>query len=279
VRRNTIFEITAGVGQTVIALTMSLSLPGVALAAGDCSVQTLRGTYVFTANGYNLVAGVAQPKAIIEVIDFRGDGTLSVPAVTRSVNGTVARLGAGGPGTYTVDAGCTGTITFDGPRFDIVISPKADKIWMIQTNSDTVFMGVSENAQATNQSCSNETLNGAYGLAISGTRPAPFVPPGAPGFVGQSEQVLGTVIQIFDGKGNFTQVDNVKGTVAGIVPDRPGRGTYAVAGDCSVTQTVMPPGQAQIVSKGVIVDGGKEFRQNTVSPDAFMISTVGRKMH
>jgi hypothetical protein len=119
-------------------------------------------------------------------------------------------------------------------------------------------------SQSTDQpSCSNATLIGSYGLQISGTRPAPFVAPGGPGFVGQFENVLGTVIQIFDGKENFTQVDNVKGNVAGLVPDRPGKGTYTVNPDCSVTQVVSPPGQAQIISKGVIVDGGKEFRQNT----------------
>jgi hypothetical protein len=150
---------------------------------------------------------------------------------------------------------------------------------MIQTNSDTVFEGISESAQTVDQPCSNETLIGAYGLAIGGTRPAPFVPEGKPGYVGQFEQVLGTVIQIFDGKGTFTQVDNVKGTVAGLVPDRPGKGTYTVNPDCSETQIVSPPGQAQIMSKGVIVDGGKEFRQNTVSPDFFAISAIGRKMN
>ena len=150
---------------------------------------------------------------------------------------------------------------------------------MIQTNSDTVFEGISESAQTADQTCSNETLNGAYGLTIGGTRPAPFVPAGKPGYVGQMEQVLGSVVQIFDGKGNFTQVDNVKGTVAGIIPDRPGKGTYMVNPDCSLTQVVSPPGQADITSKGVIVDGGKEFRQNTVSPDLFMISAIGRKMN
>jgi len=256
-------------------------MSGIALAANDCTLKTLRGTYVFTASGYNIVAGVAQPKAIVEVINFNGDGTLTVPAATRSVNGVVARSPAGGGGTYTVEAGCTGKIAFDGPgpAFDIFISPPGGKIWMIQTNSDTVFEGISESAQTADQPCSNETLKGAYGLSIGGTRPAPFIPPGKPGYVGQMEQVLGSVVQIFDGKGSFTQVDNVKGSIAGIIPDRPGKGTYMVNPDCSLTQVVSPPGQADITSKGVVVDGGKEFRQNTVSPDLFMISAIGRKMN
>ena len=33
-----------------------------------CTLRTLRGTYVFSATGFNIVAGVAQPKAIVEVI-------------------------------------------------------------------------------------------------------------------------------------------------------------------------------------------------------------------
>ena len=44
-----------------------------------CTLRTLRGTYVFSASGFNIVAGVAQPKAIVEVIVFNGDGTLDGP--------------------------------------------------------------------------------------------------------------------------------------------------------------------------------------------------------
>src|SRR5204863_9869550 len=120
---------------------------------------------------------------------------------------------------------------------------------MIQTDSGNVLEGTTESAPTADPICSNETLKGAYGLAIAGTRPAPFVALGGQGFVGQFEQVLGTVIQIFDGQGNFTQVDNVKGSIAGIVPDRPGRGSYAVNPDCSESRVVGPPGQAQIVSR------------------------------
>ena len=96
---------------------------------------------MFSAKGYTIVAGVPQPKAIVEVIDFNGNGTLSVPAATLSVNGVVVRPPTGGTGSYTVDAACTGTITFAGPLFDIFISPNGEKLWMIQTNAGTVFQG------------------------------------------------------------------------------------------------------------------------------------------
>jgi hypothetical protein len=128
--------------QSLGAAALMVGLSGVALADNDCTLKTLRGSYVFAASGYNLVSGVAQPKTIVEVIDFNGDGTLSVPAATRSVNGVIARTPPGGTGSYTVNLGCQGTIAFtSGPSFDIFISPKGEMLWMVQTNSDTVFKG------------------------------------------------------------------------------------------------------------------------------------------
>ncbi len=261
----------------LIAAAIAVGVSSLA-ADNNCTMKTLRGTYVFTATGYNLVSGVAQPKAIVELITFNGDGTLSVPAATRSVNGVIGRSPAGGTGTYTVDAGCTGTIAFsNGPTFDIFVSPNDPKLWMIQTDSNTVFEGTT--LRTAGQPCSNATLQGAYGVQLNGTRPATFVKPGGRGAPGLLENVIGTVIQIFDGDGNLTQVDNVQGSIAGIVPDRPGRGTYAVNSDCALTQTVTPPGQASIITKGVVVDSGREFRQNTVSPEGFFIVAIGRKMN
>jgi hypothetical protein len=135
--------------QSLFVAVMVLSVSGVALADNSCTLKTLRGSYFFGANGYNLVAGVAQPKAIVEIIDFKGDGTLSVPGASRSVNGAVARTPPGGTGSYTVDAACTGTLAFDGgPSFDIFISPNGDKLWMIQTNPDTVFQGTATRVSA-----------------------------------------------------------------------------------------------------------------------------------
>lgn len=107
---------------------------------GVCGLTTLRGTYVFAASGFNIVGGLALPKAIVEVVEFNGDGTLSVPAVTLSVNGVIARPPAS-IGTYTVEDDCSGTITFNGPTYDIFVLRDAEAIRMIQTNSNSVFQG------------------------------------------------------------------------------------------------------------------------------------------
>jgi hypothetical protein len=95
---------------------------------------------VFAAKGYNIVAGVEQPKTLIEVIEFDGDGTLSVPAATRSVNGVIVRS-LPGVGTYTLDENCRGTILFNGPSFDIFVAPTGKELWLIETDANTVFEG------------------------------------------------------------------------------------------------------------------------------------------
>lgn len=118
-----------------------LANAGAPPSGGPCGLHTLRGSYIFAASGYNIVSGVPQPKAILEVTDFNGDGTLAVPAVTVSINGNVSQ-GAPGVGVYTLDADCRGTVTFTpGPSFDIFVEPTGKQAWMIQTNPNTVFQG------------------------------------------------------------------------------------------------------------------------------------------
>src|SRR5205809_7940698 len=116
--------------------TMALGTSDTARAAigpQPCGVYMLRGSYLFATHGWNIVGGVAQPKAIVEGIDFNGDGTLVSPFATVSINGTIIHS-SGSPGTYTVEADCTGTLTFTGgASFDIFIEPKGNELWMIQT--------------------------------------------------------------------------------------------------------------------------------------------------
>jgi hypothetical protein len=101
--------------------------------AASCGVYTLRGAYLFQAHGYNIVGGVAQPKAIIEGINFNGDGTLVSPFATVSMNGVIIHS-SGGTGTYAVNADCTGTLSFTGgPSFDIFLDVSGRQLAMIQT--------------------------------------------------------------------------------------------------------------------------------------------------
>ena len=132
-----------------VALVTGLAISAPA-SAGDedavtCSTRTLRGVYDFHATGLNIVNGVAVPKAIIERIVFDGKGGVLTPEVSLSVNGNIIQPPQGNPGVYTVDADCTGTLTFaDGPMFDLQIKPYGKSVNMLQTNPGTVMQGVAE---------------------------------------------------------------------------------------------------------------------------------------
>jgi len=130
--------------------------------------------------------------------------------------------------------------------------------------------------------CGNQTLQGIYGLAVSGTRPAPPPPSGIPNYVpGAIEQVIGVDTRTFDGNGNFTQISNEKGSLSGIlVPNAASHGTYIINPDCSGTNTLIIPGLPfPVVIDIVIVNHGKEFHGIVASPQLVMVSSTGRKVN
>jgi hypothetical protein len=127
--------------QAMVFAAMASAVSGVALANDNdddrkgCSDSTLRGLYVFNASGFNIVEGVAQPKAIVELIRFNGDRSLTVPAATVSIFGVITRSLPNGPGTYKVSEDCTGSLAFGppGPTFDLFVVFRGSQIYMIQT--------------------------------------------------------------------------------------------------------------------------------------------------
>jgi hypothetical protein len=138
-------------------IPLMLCLPG--LAAADptkkCKDDILKGQYVFTATGFTRppasVPGTPWvPKAILEVLHFNGDRTLSTPSVTLANpfgdSGAILQPGAGADGSYSINADCTGTVVFgdaNGVTFKIYVDPpQGDTIWMIQINpANNVFQG------------------------------------------------------------------------------------------------------------------------------------------
>ena len=118
--------------------------------------------------------------------------------------------------------------------------------------------------------CNNRTIKGTYGIQMQGTRPAPD----GTGI----ETLIGVVVRTYDGAGRFTQVDNVKGSVTGIVPDRPGAGTYKVNADCSAV-TLFEPGPGVVIEeKLVILDYGHEIRSITTRPQPLMVSASAKRI-
>jgi hypothetical protein len=116
--------------------------------------------------------------------------------------------------------------------------------------------------------CSNELLKGTYGVQMQGVRPLPG---------GTSETVIGVVIRTFDGEGGFTQIDHFKGSTTGLVPDRPGSGTYAVNADCSGITRFAPAPGILIEERMVVVDFGHEIRTITSTPAPIMVTAVAKR--
>jgi hypothetical protein len=106
-----------------------------------CTLATLHGQYVFDATGYDISNSTPAPKAVVELLTLKGDGTLTSLA-TVSLNGTI-HSGVSGSGTYTVNQNCTGTLTFNGSgfTFDLFIAPNGSRFHMIETVSNTVLAG------------------------------------------------------------------------------------------------------------------------------------------
>ena len=130
-------------------LPLILCLPGIAAAdvTNKCRDDILQGQYVFAASGFTRPPASGPgtpwaPKAILEVLHFNGDGTLSTPAVTLANpfgdTGNILQPPSGANGVYVINADCSGTVHFldaNDVMYKIYVDPpQGDTIWMIQTN-------------------------------------------------------------------------------------------------------------------------------------------------
>src|SRR5436305_14138168 len=96
------------------ALLAACALVSLADSNGESvSPQTLRFSYIFATHGWNIVGGVAVPKAIVEGIRFNGDGTVVSPFATVSINGFIIHS-SGSVGPYQFPAGRKDSLTFPG---------------------------------------------------------------------------------------------------------------------------------------------------------------------
>ena len=124
-----------------LAATMAPGTSATARAATDrhCSVDMLRGLYLWTFDGYANLGGNLVPKAVMQGLRFNGDGTTFNPFGTVNIGGTFIFDVTGGPGTYTVAADCTGTLSPApgiAPTFNIYVGPGAQQVWIIQSGPE-----------------------------------------------------------------------------------------------------------------------------------------------
>jgi len=114
--------------------------------------------------------------------------------------------------------------------------------------------------------CSNRTLSGDYGFALTGE------------ILGPGLQFRGVVMQHYDGKGNLTQVDHI--VTGGFPPAEewtPGSGTYTVNSNCTGSAVINIPGNplSPVLLHFVVVKHGREIHQVV---DANAVTAVGNKV-
>jgi hypothetical protein len=110
--------------------------------AGDCSNNSLKGTYGASCEGTIVGAG---PVAVVGVLTADGDGSIS-GVETLSVNGEIT-TGVTFTGTYTVNADCTGSIVTTTPDgsvtdHDFVIDDNKKEIRIIVAETGRVIVCV-----------------------------------------------------------------------------------------------------------------------------------------
>ena len=135
-----------------LVAAMTLGTSTTARAAADaqaadtqvCSADRLRGLYLWTFDGFENFGGNFAPKAIMQGLQFNGDGTTFNTFGTVNIGGFIIIDATGGVGTYTVNPDCTGTLSItNGPTFNIYVGPGAQKVWTLETSPSPAGVGVS----------------------------------------------------------------------------------------------------------------------------------------
>jgi hypothetical protein len=104
----------------------------------------LKGLYLWSFNAYSNLNGSFVPAAVLQGLQFNGDGTTYNTFGTVNIGGTFVFDAAGAAGSYTVAQDCTGTLSITGgPNFNIYVGPGAKQVWTIQSSPNSASTGVS----------------------------------------------------------------------------------------------------------------------------------------
>ncbi len=111
-------------------------------ASSGCSLATLNGNYGFTLTGFTTPSvsptGNEVPAAVVGVLKFDGAGGVSASS-NSSFNGATGDEFL--TGTYTVNANCTGSMSFPSAEQDFatVILGAGSELIAIGTNTGSTF--------------------------------------------------------------------------------------------------------------------------------------------
>jgi hypothetical protein len=92
---------------------------------------TLHGRYLFAFDGVDITGKNQAPFAGAGYEVFHGNGKVN-SVQSANFNGQITSKEPFS-GTYTVNADCTGTSTYDGSQYDLIIAPDGSMFTWVQT--------------------------------------------------------------------------------------------------------------------------------------------------
>ena len=127
-------------------ISLQLGHPQSAIADRGCSKATLRGTYIWSNDGWQIDGNVRKPFAFSGMETYDGKGNMTRGIFSGGTDGAIDR-NVEYTGTYTVNPDCTGaqvfTETLSGgvTHFDAFIAPSGDEFTFVQTDTGFVTVG------------------------------------------------------------------------------------------------------------------------------------------
>ena len=138
-KRKALWIVSVGVLGSVALLTAGQGFAIEIDGSPKCSVATLKGRYLFAAQGWVFGPDQTEPAVAASVAGihvFNGDRT-GYDLVTLTLNGVVQQVPHVNPLTYELNSDCTGTYAVTGTplTFAVFVSPNGDEITTINTNA------------------------------------------------------------------------------------------------------------------------------------------------
>ena len=131
----------------------------------------------------------------------------------------------------------------------------------------TLALAASSTLTAHASGCTNMTIKGAWVQSLQGLI---FLPNGT------SLVLTGVTKTTYDGFGNLTVLDS-SGVNGNVAPGwRTGSGSYAVNPDCTGTETISFPGQADIHAQFVVAQSGNKLHYVNVDAGISLAGEVER---
>jgi hypothetical protein len=113
-----------------------------ATASDQCSVATMKGSYLFAQDGIILGTSADKNKPFAQAGREHFDGKGGMSGIySGNFNGTITR--GSYKGTYTMNSNCSGTVTFEDNQknvshFDIYATQNGSEFVFVQTDSSSI---------------------------------------------------------------------------------------------------------------------------------------------